>query len=147
MSFDIMRNIWHFVINHSFVFDSLWPQWTIPARILCLWDFPGENTGVGGQFPTPVDPPHPGIRGSTHISCVSCIRVDSFTLNHVGNPFDSTIFFYFLNCLQLTCTPFLSRKFHLLFHKNSLVDNILDQTIRTFAHYIPDAILSTLLFS
>ena len=51
MSFDIMSNIWHFVINHSFVFDSLWPQWTISARILCLWDFPGENTGVGGNFP------------------------------------------------------------------------------------------------
>jgi len=23
-----------------------------PARLLCLWDFPGKNTGVGGHFLT-----------------------------------------------------------------------------------------------
>ena len=40
------------------------------SRLLCPWDFPGKNTGVGchflllGIFPT---------QGSTHISCISCI--------------------------------------------------------------------------
>ena len=40
------------------------------ARLLCPWDFPGKNTGVGchflleGIFPT---------QGSNPVSCVSCI--------------------------------------------------------------------------
>ena len=24
--------------------------WTVAARLLCPWDFPGKNTGVGGHF-------------------------------------------------------------------------------------------------
>ena len=40
-----------------------------PTRLLCPWNFPGKNTGVGchflfqGIFPT---------QGSTRISCISC---------------------------------------------------------------------------
>ena len=42
----------------SIVSNSLWPHGLQPARLLCLWDFPGKNTGVGchallqGIFPT-----------------------------------------------------------------------------------------------
>ena len=38
--------------------NSLWPQGLQPTRLLCVWDFPGKNTGVGchtllqGIFPT-----------------------------------------------------------------------------------------------
>ena len=45
-----------------------WPHGLLPARLLCPWDFPGKNTGVGchfllqGIFPTqglnPGLPPH-----------------------------------------------------------------------------------------
>ena len=37
---------------------TLWPHGLWPARLLCPWDFPGKNTGVGcyfllqGTFPT-----------------------------------------------------------------------------------------------
>ena len=34
----------------SLVSDSLGPQGLQPARLLCLWDFPGKNTGVGCHF-------------------------------------------------------------------------------------------------
>ena len=27
------------------------PPWTVPARLLCPWDSPGKNTGVGCHFP------------------------------------------------------------------------------------------------
>ena len=27
--------------------NSLWPPWTVAARLLCPRDFPGKNTGVG----------------------------------------------------------------------------------------------------
>ena len=30
--------------------DSLWPHGLQPARLLCLWDFPGKNTGAGCHF-------------------------------------------------------------------------------------------------
>ena len=30
--------------------DSLWPDWLQPARLLCPWDFPGKDTGVGCHF-------------------------------------------------------------------------------------------------
>jgi len=30
--------------------DSLQPYGLKPARLLCPWDFPGKNTGVGRHF-------------------------------------------------------------------------------------------------
>ena len=30
--------------------DSLWPHGLSPARLLCPWDFPGKNTGIGCHF-------------------------------------------------------------------------------------------------
>ena len=32
-----------------------------PARLLCPWDFPGKNTGVGCHFPPPKDLPESGV--------------------------------------------------------------------------------------
>ena len=58
------------VFSHSVVSDSLWPQGLQPISLLCLWNFPGKNTGVGC---------HSLLRGSskprdqTRTSCVSCI--------------------------------------------------------------------------
>ena len=46
------------VLSCSVVFDSLQPCGLQPARLLCPWDLPGKNTGVGclplvqGFFPT-----------------------------------------------------------------------------------------------
>ena len=34
--------------------------WTIATRLLCPWDFPGKNTGVGLPFPSSGDLPDPG---------------------------------------------------------------------------------------
>ena len=36
-------------ISHSIVSNSLWPHGLQPAKILCPWDFPGKNTGVGSH--------------------------------------------------------------------------------------------------
>ena len=30
-------------------------------QLLCPWDYPGKNTGVGLPFPSPGDLPDPGI--------------------------------------------------------------------------------------
>ena len=48
----------------SVVSDSLRPHELEPARLLCPWDFPGKDTGVGclffpqGIFPTQGSNPH-----------------------------------------------------------------------------------------
>ena len=59
--------------------------WTVPAKPLCPWDFPGKNTGVGshfllqGIFPT---------QGSN--PCLLCLlhcQADSFPLSHKESPY------------------------------------------------------------
>ena len=42
------------------------PQ-TVPARLLCPWNSPGKDPGVGCHFRSPGDLPNPGNR-----TCVSC---------------------------------------------------------------------------
>ena len=37
------------MLHHSVVSDSLWPHGLGATRLLCPWNFPGKNTGVGGQ--------------------------------------------------------------------------------------------------
>ena len=53
-----MWYITYTLFSHSAVPNSLWPHGLQPARLLCPWDSPGNNTGVGchslvqGIFPT-----------------------------------------------------------------------------------------------
>ena len=46
---------------------TLCNPWTVASQALYPWDFPGKNTGVGGewQFPFPGDLPDPGIEPSS----------------------------------------------------------------------------------
>ena len=46
----------------SVMSNSLQPYGLQPARLLCPWDFPGKNPGVGLPFPSPGDLPNPGIK-------------------------------------------------------------------------------------
>ena len=58
----------------------LWPPWTVATMLLCTWDFPGNNTGLGchfllqGIFPT---------QGSN--LCLLCWQADSLPLSHQGS--------------------------------------------------------------
>ena len=38
------------VLSHSVLSDSLWSHGLQPVRLLCLWDSPGKNAGVGCHF-------------------------------------------------------------------------------------------------
>ena len=40
-----------FLFSHSVLSDSLWPHGLQPARLFCLWDSPGKNTGMGCNPP------------------------------------------------------------------------------------------------
>ena len=53
-----LKNTFVCVCACSVMSNSLWPHRLQPTRLLCPWDFPGKNTGVGchfllpGTFPT-----------------------------------------------------------------------------------------------
>ena len=34
-------------VSHTVMSDSLWRHELLPARLLCPWNYPGKNTGVG----------------------------------------------------------------------------------------------------
>ena len=74
----------------SVVSDSMIP-WTVPNQaLLCPWDFPGKNTGMGchfllqGIFPTEGSNPH------LHASLA--LQVDSLLLSHQGFSFFQYVF-------------------------------------------------------
>ena len=65
----------------SVVSDSLRPHGLQPARLLCPWNFPGKNTGVGCHFLLP------GIfltQGSN--LCPLHWQANSLLLSHQGSP-------------------------------------------------------------
>ena len=45
----LRRYVW-VCVSHSVVSDSLQPHGLWPARLLCPWNSPGKNTGVGCHF-------------------------------------------------------------------------------------------------
>ena len=50
-------------VSHSVVSDTLQPRGLQPTRLLCPWDSPGKNTGVGMlPFPSPGDLLNLGIK-------------------------------------------------------------------------------------
>ena len=51
------------VLSHPVMPNSLWPHGLQPARLLCLWNFPGMNTGLGCHFL---------FQGIIAVSCISC---------------------------------------------------------------------------
>ena len=66
------------------VSNSLHHRGLYPSRLLCSWDFPGKNTGVGGHFLLQ------GIfltQGSNpRLLCLLHWQVDSLPLSHVESP-------------------------------------------------------------
>ena len=82
--------------------DSLYPHGLEPARLICPWNSPGRNTGVGchfllhGVFPTQES--NPDLPHSRQIL---------YHLSHEGNPL------YFVNTkiLSINCS---------LIHKNEM---------------------------
>ena len=71
------------VYTCSVMSHSLWPHGTVPSEILCLWNFPGKNSGVDchfllqGFFPIQWSNPH-------------CLflqhwQADSLPLYHLGS--------------------------------------------------------------
>ena len=112
--------------SHSVVSDSLKPHGLEPAKLLCPWDFPDRNTGLGchfvlqGIFPT---------RESNLIFLwLLHSQADSFQLSHLQ--FSSV---RSLSCVQL-CDPMNHRMPGLPVHHQ------LPEFTQTRVHRVSDAI-------
>ena len=55
-----------------------------PTRLLCPWDFPGKNTGVGCHFPLQEIFTTQG--SNSHLLCLLHWQADYLPLHHLGNP-------------------------------------------------------------
>ena len=66
-------------VSPSAVSDSLQPHRLWLARLLCPWDFPDKNTGVGCHFHSPEDLPDPGIEAGS-----PALQAESFLSEPAG---------------------------------------------------------------
>ena len=45
------EHLWYMLLfSHHVMSDSLRPYGLQPTKLLCLWNSPGKNTGVGSHF-------------------------------------------------------------------------------------------------
>ena len=73
-----------YVLSPSVVSISLQPYKLQPARLLCPWNFPGKNTGVGCHFLLEGNFPTQGLN-----PCLLCLlnwQADSLSLHSLGIP-------------------------------------------------------------
>ena len=69
------------LFNHSIVSDSFRPHGLQPAGLICPWDFPSNNTGVGCHFFLQ------GIFWTQRSNlCLLNWQEDSLRLSHQGSP-------------------------------------------------------------
>ena len=76
--------LWNWIVSRSVVSNSLWPHRLQPTMLLCPWNFPGKNTGVGCHFLFwrifPTQGSNPCLLGLLHW------QADSLPLCHLGRP-------------------------------------------------------------
>ena len=95
-----------FVCVHecSVMSNCLRPQGPQPTRLLCPWNFPGKNIGVGS--PSPGDLPDPGIKPASLVSPSLAGRF--FTSWATWNPFVLFVYgkviFFILYVHMTNCT-------------------------------------------
>ena len=84
-----------------------------PARLLCPWNFPGENTGVGCHFASPGYLPDPGLEPASLVS--PALAGGSFTAAPLGKP--SQISISRFHCEPCVSSYLLKTKHRDLGHK------------------------------
>ena len=92
-------------------FLTLWSRGLYPARLLCPWNFPGKNTGVGSQSLLQAIFPTQGLK-LDHLNC----RQILYHLNHQGSPvcfkisnlysnMNNTTILWSHKCFWILCHP------------------------------------------
>ena len=74
-------------VSHSVAPNSLRPHQLQPTRLLCPWDFPGKDTGVGSHsFPSPGVLPDLGIKPRPLV-----LQADSLLSEPLEKPLSTTL--------------------------------------------------------
>ena len=103
------------VLSWSVLSDSV-IAWTEGPRLLCPWDFPGKNTGVGYNFLLQGIFLTQGLNPS--LPCLLHWQADSLPLSHLGSP---TWVYTFVKACKLyplksvffsVCEFYLNHKIH-----------------------------------
>ena len=82
--------------------SSLWPHGLQPARLLCPWDSPGKNIGVGCHFLLQGILPTQG--SNLHLLSLSHSQVNSLPLTPPGKPKNHMLSNYFdLESMEELC--------------------------------------------
>ena len=94
---------------------TLWPHGLLPTKLLCPWDFPGKNTGVGCHF---LLQEIFLTQGQTHISCTAG---KFFTSEPLGLTFCCTLFnsVTFLEFLDFFSTSNLMQAYSIMPFKHT----------------------------
>ena len=74
------------VLSHLVMSDSLNIMDCSPTRLLCPWDFPGKNTGVGFHLLLQGDLPDPGIEPTSPVS--PALQANSLPDEPSGKPME-----------------------------------------------------------
>ena len=82
----------------SVVSHSLGPHGLQPTRLLCPWDSPGKNTGVGSHALLQGNLPDPGIELVSLTSPALAGRFFTANVTWDGCPFTQVHFLFFKNC-------------------------------------------------
>ena len=80
----LSANVFHSLIRHPAVSDSLQSHGLEPTRLLCPWDSPGKSTGV--QVAISCSRAYSQPRGA----CLSCVAGEFFTPEPTGKPLWAT---------------------------------------------------------
>ena len=70
----------YFVLSCSIVSDSVTP-WSVARQLLCLWNSPGKNAGLGGHVLLQGTFP---MQDGTCLSCIVCIGGGCFSTVQSG---------------------------------------------------------------
>ena len=68
-----------------------------PARLLCPWDSPGKNIGVGLPFPSPGDLPYPEIEPRSpalQADSICILLSQDFVLTGTADDIEGECLFY-----------------------------------------------------
>ena len=71
------------MLTSQIVSESLRAHGLQPTSLLCPWDFPGKNAGVGSHFLLQRTFPTQGWNGLLHLLRW---QADSLLLSHLGSP-------------------------------------------------------------
>ena len=112
------------VLSHSVMSDSLRPHGLQPTSLLCPWESPRKNTGVGQSFSSPgdlpdprIEPESPALQADSEPSGKPQLPTSKYKVppsSFLTLPFKNTVFYDIIADLDFLSSSLTSSKLHFL---------------------------------